>query len=121
MCCKKQYQHKFDEKLKDLFFNTHKFSNHNNSKFILLLLKGVYPYEYMDDWQKLTETSLPEKKDFYSHLNMKNITDADYAHIKRVCKDFGIKKLGEYNYLHVQSNTLLLADVFENFGICVRT
>ena len=39
--------------------------------------KGVYPYEYMKDWQKFNETSLPEKEDFYSHLNMEDITDAD--------------------------------------------
>ena len=47
---------------------------------------------------------------------MDNITDADYTHKKRVCKDFEIKKLGEYHDLCVQSDTLLLVDVFENFG-----
>ena len=46
---------------------------------------------------------------------MEDITDADYAHTKRVCKDFEIKNLGEYHDLYVQSDTLLLADVFENF------
>ena len=46
---------------------------------------------------------------------MEDITDADYAHAKRVCKDFEIKNLGEYHDLYVQSNTLLSADVFENF------
>ena len=69
----------------------------------------------MDDGKKLNETSLPEKEDSYGHLNMKVITDADYVHAKRVCKDFEIKKLGEYHDLHVKSDTLLLADVFENF------
>ena len=49
----------------------------------------------MEDWKKFNETSLPEKKIFYSHLNMAYITDADYAHEKRVCKDFEIKYLGE--------------------------
>ena len=48
--------------------------------FILLLQKRVYPYVYMDDWEKLNETSLPEKKDFYCHLNMEDITDADNVH-----------------------------------------
>ena len=57
-----------------------KFSNHNNNKFILLLQKKIYPYEYVDDWEKINETSLPEKERFYSHLNMEDITDADYAH-----------------------------------------
>ena len=69
----------------------------------------------MDHWEKFNETSSLEKEDFYSHLNMEDITDAEYAHTKRVCKDFEIKKLGEYHDLHVQSYTLLLTDVFENF------
>ena len=91
MCCNKSYEHKFDEKLKEQFFNKNKFSNNDNNKFILLLRKGVYPYEYMDDWEKRNETSLPEKEDFYSHLNLEDITDADYALAKRVCKEFEIK------------------------------
>ena len=69
----------------------------------------------MDDWKKFNATSLPEKEDFYSHLNMEDITDADYTHAKKVCKGFETKKLGEYHDLYVQSDTLLLADVFENF------
>ena len=55
------------------------------------------------------------KKGFYSHLNMDDITDADSSHAKRVCKDFEIKNLGEYHDLYVQSDALLLADIFENF------
>ena len=75
----------------------------------------------MDGWEKFSKTSLPEKEDFYSHLNMKDITDADYAHTKRVCKEFEIKNLGEYHDLHVQSDTLLLAVVFENFrNMCLK-
>ena len=75
----------------------------------------------MDDWEKFDETSLPEKEDFYSLLNMKDITDADYAHSKRVCKDFEIKNLGECYDLYVQSGTLLLADVFESFqNMCLE-
>ena len=63
-----------------------------------------------------------KKKDFYGFLNMKDITNADYVHAKRVCKDFQIKHLGECHDLYVQSNTLLLADVFENFrDICINT
>ena len=99
LCCK-NCQRKFDEKLREQFFNIYMFSNHDNNKFILLLRKGVYPYKYMDDWEKFNETWLPEKEDFYSHLNIKDITDADYAHAKRVCKDFELKKLGEY-HIHI--------------------
>ena len=69
----------------------------------------------MDDWEKFIEFLLPGKEDFYSHLNMEDITDADYAHVKRVCKDFETNNLGEYHDLYVQSDTILLADVFENF------
>ena len=66
-------------------------------------------------------SSLPEKEDFYSHLNMEDITDGDYAHAKSVCKDFEIKNLGQYYDLFVQSNTLLLADVFVYFrNMCIK-
>ena len=51
-----------------------------------MLQKGVYPYEYMDDWEKVMDTSLPEKQDFYSHLNVTDITNADCAHAKRFAK-----------------------------------
>ena len=74
--CNKKYQQKFDEKLKEWFFKTLEFSNHNSNKFILLLPKGVYRYEYMNDWEKFNDTLL-EKEDFYNHLNMEVITDAD--------------------------------------------
>ena len=89
--------------------------------FILLLQKGVYPDEYMDEWEKINKTSLPEKEDFYSHLNMEDIIAADYVQAKRVCKDFEIKNLGEYHDLYLHSDTLLLADVFENIrNMCIK-
>ena len=75
----------------------------------------------MDDWEKFIEFLLPGKEDFYSHLNMEDITDADYAHVKRVCKEFETNNLGEYHDLYVQSDTILLADVFENFrNMCLE-
>ena len=89
----KNYQLKLDEKLKERFFNTNKFFNNDNSRIILLLQKHVYPYGYMDDWEKFDETLLREKGHIYSHLYMEDISDADYAHAKRVCKDFEIKNL----------------------------
>ena len=77
-------------------------------------------YEYMDNWEKFNET-LPEKEVFYNHLNMKDITDADYAHAKRVSKDFKITNLEEYHALYVQSELLLLANVFNNFqNMCLE-
>ena len=68
----------------------------------------------MNDWEKFNEASLPEKYNFSSHLNMEDITDADYAHAGRACKELEIENLGEYHDFF-QSNMLLLADVFENF------
>ena len=99
----------------------HTFSNHDINKFISLLRKGVHPYECMDDWEKFNKTSLPKKENLYSHLNMEDITDADYVHAKRISKNFAIKNIGEYHDLYVQSDTLLLADIFENFRntVCV--
>ena len=69
----------------------------------------------MDDWEKFNETLLLAEEEFYSHLNMEDITDADYAHAKRVCKDFEIKNLGEYHDLSIQSDASLLADALEHF------
>ena len=80
-----------------------------------MLQKGVYIYEYIDNWEKFCKTSLPEKEDCYSHLNVEDVTDKDCVHAKRVCKDFETKHLGEYHDFYVQSDTLLVADVFENF------
>ena len=94
LSCNRNYSNKLDEELKKKFKNTFKFSNNDIKKFILLLRKSVYPYKYVDDWEKFNETTLPEKKkEIYSYLNMEEITDADYMHGKRVCKDFEIKKI----------------------------
>ena len=74
----------------------------------MLSRKGVYPYEYINEWEKFNETTLPGKEEFYSNLNMEDITDADYMHAKRVCKDFEIKHFGKYHDLYFKSETLFL-------------
>ena len=75
----------------------------------------------MDDWEKFNEAKLSEKKEFYSNLNMEEITDADYMHGKRVSKDSEIKHLGKNHDLYLKSDTLHLADVFENFRkMCLK-
>ena len=85
-----------------------------------MLRKGVYPYEYMDSWEKFDETLLPSKEDFYSNLNMEDIDDIDYRHGNNVFKGFKLENL-DYHDLYVQSDTLLLADVFENFrDTCIK-
>ena len=96
-------------------FNTYQLCNKDFNKFTLLLRQCVYPYEYMDSWEKFNETSLPNKYYFYSELNKKHITDEYYLHAQKVWNTFKIKNLGEYHDLYVQSDTALLADVFEKF------
>ena len=87
----------------------------------MFLRKGVYAYEHIDNWERFDETSLLYKEAFYSNLNMEDITDADYRHANKVFKEFKLKHLGEYNDLYMQSDTLLLADVVENFrNICIK-
>ena len=116
--CKKNYEKDFNKELIKRFANIYEFCN---GDLILLLRKGVYPYEYMDNWERFNETSLPNKESFYSSLNMENIDDIDYRHGNNVFKKFQLKNLGEYHDLYVQSDTLLLADVFENFrNMCIK-
>ena len=86
-----------------------------------MLRKGVYPYEYMDNWERFNETSLPSKESFYSNLSMESIEDIDYRHGNNVFNKFKLNNLGEYHDLYVQRDTLLLADVFENFrDMCIK-
>ena len=81
----------------------------------MLLRKGVYPYEYIDEWDKFNEKIIPGKESFYSNLTLENISETDYAHANNVFKKFNINNLGEYYDVYVRSDTLLLADIFENF------
>ncbi|GBM90903.1 hypothetical protein AVEN_46390-1 [Araneus ventricosus] len=80
-------------------------------KLDLVTRKGVYPYDYMDSWEKCEETRLPNKKDFYNQMTESHISHKDYAHAKTVWKTFGIKNLGEYSNLYVKTDVLILADV----------
>ena len=119
--CKQYYEKDINKELIKRFAGKYEFGNKNLNKFILLLRKGVYPYEYMDNWERLDETLLPNKESFYSNLNMENIDDIDYRHGNNVFKRFKLKNLVEYHNLYVQSDALLLADVFENFrNTCLK-
>ena len=123
MCfgCKNNYEKKFNKELIKRFVNTYRFCNKDLNKFILLSRKGVYPNQYMDNWERFDDRLLPNKEAFYSNLNMEDITDTDYRHANKVFKKFKLKHLGEYHDLYVQSDTLLLADVFENFlNMCIK-
>ena len=81
----------------------------------LLTRKGVYPYDYVSSLDKLSETQLPSKEEFYSHLNDEDISDDDYKHAIRVWNTFKCKTIRDYRDLYLKSDVLLLADVFENF------
>ena len=119
--CKSYYEKDFNKELIKRFASMYEFCNKNLNKFVLLLRKGVYPYEYMDNWERFNETSLPKKESFYSNSNIENIEGIDYRHGNNVFKRFKLKNLGEYHDLSVQSDTLLLADVFENFrNTCLK-
>ena len=112
--CKNNHEKDFNKELIKRFASTYEFCNGNLNKFILLLRKGVYPSEYMDNCERFDERSLPNKESLYSNLNMENIDDIDYR-CNNVLKRFKLKNRGEYHDLYVQSYTLLLVDVFENF------
>ena len=122
--CKKNYEKDFNKELTKRFANTYEFCNGDINKFILLLRKGVYPYEYMDSWERFDEKSLPDKVAFYSNLNMEDITDVDYRHGKRVfngvaLKSLNNKNLGDYHDLYVQSDNYCLQMYLKILETCV--
>ena len=119
--CKKSYEKDFNQEWIQRFANICEFCNGDLNKLIYLFRKGVYLYKYMNSWERFNETSLPDKETFYSNLYMEDITDVRHRHAKRVFKNLSNKNLGDYHDFYVQSDTLLLADVFENFrNICIK-
>ena len=112
--CKKQWKKPIEGLIRK-FPSIYQFWNGDLSKSILLLRKGVYPYEDMDNWGKFDKTKILHKEAFYSELNLEGISDADYPHAQKVWEVFGIKNRGEYHDWYSQSDTLLLAEMFGNF------
>lgn len=90
---------------------------YNDLQIKLLEHKGVFCYDYVDCMRRLDETRLPHKSKFYSSLNECHITAKDYNHAKNVWIEFDIQTLGDYSDLYMQTDILLLADIFENFRI----
>ena len=84
---------------------TYQFCEDDVNRFVLSLRKGIYPYEYIDSWEKFDETALPSKEAFYSNLNLEHISDKDYVHTQKVWDVFKIKNLGEYHDLYVKIDT----------------
>ena len=106
--------------LEDVFPNLHnyfkeKWSHVPKDAFEMLTRKGVYPYSYMDSFDKFEETSLPEKSKFYNDLKKKHISDEDYAFIQKLWDTFQLRNLGELHDLYMETDVLLLTDVFEEF------
>ena len=89
------------EELIKTFPSVYQFCNGNLNKFVLLLRKGVFPYEYIDSWEKFDENTLPPKEDFYSDLNLEDISDEDYVHAQKVWDVFEFKNLCQYHDLYV--------------------
>ena len=81
----------------------------------LMAKKGVYPYDYMNSFEKFEDSRLPKKEDFFSIMNNEHITDEEYQHAQNVWNEFGLSSMGEYHDLYLKSDILLLTDVFENF------
>ena len=97
------------------------FEEYNENQYKLLIRKGIYPYKYMTDWDKFKETKLPPREAFYSKLNMAGVEEEDYEHTNRVWKEFGPKDLEEYHDLCLESDVILLANVFEAFRkVCLK-
>ena len=105
-----------DSLVNNLAEGNHKFwgfEKFNDKQRELLIKKGIYPYEYMDSWDKFNYSELPSKDKFYSKLNMSGVSDKDYNHAMLVWNEFGIRNMGEYHDLYLLTDTILLANVFE--------
>ena len=105
----------------DLKYTSQAFKGKKGKRLELMTRKGVYPYDYMDSFEKFDQKELPTKDQFYSILNDQHITDEDYKHAQTVWNPFKIKTMGEYHDLYLGSDVILLADVFESFRkICLE-
>ena len=78
-----------------------------------MVKKGIYPYEYMNSWDRFAETALPPREAFFSRLTDSEISEEDYTHAQAVWDAFGLQTLGDYHDLYVKTDVLLLTDVFE--------
>ena len=84
-------------------------------KIDLVSRKGVYPYEFMDDFEKFKKQSLPKKTSFFSRLKQEKVSEEDFLHAQKVWKECKLKNMGDYHDLYLKTDVLLLADVMENF------
>lgn len=94
----------------------------NEEEFRLLRKKGVYPYEYMNGFERFEETKLPEKECFYSKMEEQELSNSDYEHVKNIWRQFELKNLGELHDLYMKTDVNILTDVCESFRtFCMKT
>ncbi|PKK59391.1 hypothetical protein RhiirC2_719843 [Rhizophagus irregularis] len=86
-------------------------------KIKLLFRKGVFPYDWTNAWEKFDRTSLPPRKEFYSILSQQNISKEDYKYAQKIWQTFEMQSFGDYHDLYLETDVLLLADVFMNYTI----
>lgn len=98
-----------------MMITRHEWSHLDSDKLKLLLKKGVYPYDFVDSFEKLKQRFLPPIDAFYNQLTDSNISTEEYEHAKKVWNEFKIENLLQYTELYLKTDVLLLADVFENF------
>ena len=97
------------------------FEEYSDKQRELLIRKWIYPYEYMNSWDRFNETKLPSKESFYSNLYMFGVGDNEYKHACNVWNEFKIKNMDEYHDLYLKTDTILLANVFESFrSVCMK-
>ena len=108
------------EEKRNVFKNTSKHFT-NDNEFDLMIQKGVYPYDYIDSFDKLNETKLPERREFYSILNKIACDKKDYQRAQNVWKVFECKTMMDYHNLYLITDVLLLADIWDNFReVCYK-
>ena len=90
-------------------------ANFTDEELALIGRKGFYPYEFVDSSEKLTHKGLPPREAFYSQVRLEGISEEDYKHAQNVYSSFKCKDFGDYHWLYLKTDVLLLADIFENF------
>ena len=91
------------------------FEDYSDLQYDLLTRKGVYPYEYINSWDRFEEIQVPPINTFYSNLNMSSISEDNYQRVQKVWDEFGIRNLGDYHNLYLRTDVILLANVYEAF------
>lgn len=106
---------------KKITINHFKQFGYDDEKIDLILRKGVFPYEWFNDMSKLEETELPERAQFFNQLALEECSLEDYEHAKNVWTAFNCQTFRDYHNLYMETDVLLLADVFENFrNVCIN-